>query len=230
MKIKNGFLIFCVFLGVLFSFCHKKGSDEPQPIVNSSSTSGTHSNPPKPYKTVYVSNELKEWGLFDVGSYWIYRDSITGVVDSLYVSSIEVTTPTLYYTGDSNVVSETISIKTNGYVSFILSSYPYDHISMYYQYPSYGSFFNLDSNIIDSQYGVLMNYSKSSLTVLGNIYSNIRYTRVLYSFYAQSSGQYFRDYGNYWKKNVGRIKFRNYLIPQSSQYYCKELLRYSVIQ
>lgn len=225
MRLRYRYLLLSVLVTFLFTFCHKKNTE---PINNSSTT--TNYNPIKPFRTVYVSDSLKEWGLFNVGSYWIYRDSVTTATDSVYVSSIEVSNLSQYYTVDSNIVVETIKIKTNGYDYFILSSYPHDNISMYYQAGMYAPFFNLDSTIIYPQEGMLNNYSTSNVNVFGNTFSNVRYTRVRYSFWVQSSGQYFREYGNYWKKNVGRIKWRDYMVPQNSAWYCKELIRYNVSQ
>lgn len=43
-------------------------------------------------RTTYLEEEMKDWILFDSGSYWVYIDSVTGAYDSVYVtkSGIEI--------------------------------------------------------------------------------------------------------------------------------------------
>jgi len=44
------------------------------------------------YEYFYISDNTKNWGLYQVGSYWIYKDEDTGQLDSVYVYDVKRTT------------------------------------------------------------------------------------------------------------------------------------------
>lgn len=237
MKAKSRYLILFAIFGLLFSFCRKKDSDQTQPTVNFSTTSGINSGPPKPYKTVYVSNELKEWGLYNVGSYWIYRDSISGITDSVYVSLVDTTYDKSYYTKDSDIVYEVIHIKTKGfsedYYSINADNAMYYVCNPNLTYPV--PCFILDTTANNTTFPQLpqVNITMPNLTVFGNQYSNVRHFRGTNYFQMHSSGNYYISESHFWKKNIGKIKFCHYPamgIYWGDTYRCRELVRYNVTQ
>jgi hypothetical protein len=44
------------------------------------------------YQYFYIPDSVKAWGLYQVGSYWIYKDEDTGQLDSVYVYDVKRTT------------------------------------------------------------------------------------------------------------------------------------------
>ncbi len=72
---------FCILfiLSFLFAFTSCKKDEDTPPVVRTD---------------VLVSSSLKDWGYFKKGSYWIYKDSIDNSLDSVYVTSITVSTST----------------------------------------------------------------------------------------------------------------------------------------
>lgn len=56
---------------------------------------------------VYLDAFTKDHFYFKPGSYWIYRDSISGRVDSFYVSSSNVST---LFSSNSNIVNEELKV------------------------------------------------------------------------------------------------------------------------
>lgn len=237
MKVCNQYLIIFLLFGLLFSFCRKKDSNQIQSTANSATTSGFYPGPPKPYKTVYVSNEIKEWGLFNVGSYWIYRDSISGIIDSIYVSSVDTTYDRSYYTKDSDIIYEVIHIKVNDFSEDYYSISAGDE--MYYVCNS-NLIFPVPCFILDTTVNNLVLYQIQqvnttipNLTIFGNQYTNVRFFRSTNYFQMHSSGNYYISESHFWKKNIGKIKFCHY--PSmgtywSDTYRCRELIRYNVSQ
>lgn len=226
MNNRNRFLTVVVLLGLLFSFCKKKDSYSPEPQPTPAPTT-----PPKPYRTVYVSNELKEWGLFNVGSYWIYRDSITGSTDSVYVSSIDTTYALNEYTADSNLLCESINVNFKSNLGF----YKHSMYSLFYSSHDiiFGKngppIFKLDTTIIPVN-GIKQNVDIPTINVLGNNYSNVRYL-MFYAYYSLHSSAYWIVEKSYFKKNVGLVK--NIGSPcgcPGGTYKYLELVRYHVTQ
>lgn len=43
------------------------------------------------YEYFYIPDSVKAWGLYQVGSYWIYKDEDTGQLDSVYVYDVKRT-------------------------------------------------------------------------------------------------------------------------------------------
>ncbi|MBK6521652.1 MAG: hypothetical protein IPG08_04605 [Sphingobacteriaceae bacterium] len=102
---------FCILfiLSFLFVFFSCKKEEDPAPIVRTD---------------VLVSSSLKDWGYFKKGSYWIYKDSIDNSIDSVYVTSITVSTST---TTAHNVENIIIRFNNPEY-DYALVSYPFDRI------------------------------------------------------------------------------------------------------
>jgi len=209
-------------LGLILSFCKKK--EEEVKTTNPPAVTPPVVTPPKPVRTFSVSNELKQWGLFKIGSYWIYKDSILPVTDSVYVISAITTTALITYKPDTNAVVETITINfyshkplivpaTSTFGSFFgsltLRSYPYDIITE----PVHGAVvFALDSTIIASSpnfgiYGITQNYSISNYLLNTINYGSVRYIDWGMKFTAHVGGLELIYSGKCsWKKNVGLVK------------------------
>ena len=92
--------LFIILIFSLITSCVKDYPIEPKPLPPPPKGQPAPL-PAKPYRTVFVSDSLKGYGQFKVGSYWIFRDSITSLTDSVYVNSITSYFITLDYTIDS---------------------------------------------------------------------------------------------------------------------------------
>lgn len=193
------------------------------PVLGIISCKKTEVTPPEEFKINYISDELKAWGLFKPGSYWIYRDTITGHTDSVYVKSIDHS----IYSYISNPALKDEKIKVNfgsgyGFTSYTLHPDGYiigdNRIKTFYIDPILVPYSGIGVNT------VLPNY-----TVSGNTFTNVRHT--LYSVWETvHSGGFSVWEENYWKRNVGIIKRK--ALPQAYGGYSQhlELVRYHVIQ
>lgn len=222
MKTRKVVLFLCVVLTILFSFCQKKDPNPSQPSANT--TSGTYSNPPKPYRTEYISKELREWAVFNVGSYWIYNDSINGIIDSVYVSSIDSTFYRYNSLQDSDIVYESINVhfgSTYGFSDYSLNTGDYIFGS------NRVSVFKLDT--AKTSVTIWANIDIPQLSVFGNNYNNVRYFYFWENHQAQSAFFIITE-KNYWAKNIGVIKRRGYQSYYGGFNQNLELIRYNVAQ
>ena len=159
-----------------------------------------NSEPPKKFGSCNVSMELKEWGLYSVGSYWIYKDSITGIFDSVYVESV-ISSRWRRNTKDSIISEEQIKVNlgsTNGFSNYTLDS----HGGIIGE--NNAMVFNLDT-VIPLYSQIRDNFNISLLNVLGQNYSQVRYLYIFQQNSANSSA-YIITEKNYMKKYVGIIK------------------------
>lgn len=187
---------------------------------------------PKAIKNIYVSNTIKEWAFFGVGTYWIMRDSASTNIDSIYVTEVITGSKKFSYSNDTDVVAEEITIKircTFGFFEHILNSFNND-VKILTAPSKSVTVFSFDTTNVTSVIGDGINRNNvlSSYTVLSVPYSNV--TRISYSYklYGQSHGEYWITGKDYWKKNIGIIKKYNFQAnPNASPY---ELLRYHIVQ
>lgn len=203
--------------------CEKKRDVEPTP--NATTSNQPTYVVPTHTKTISVSNTIKEWGLFQFGSYWIVKDSISSNLDSVYVTAINTQTIS-HCIGDTNFIEEQIVIDFSNYVLHTrhhLSSFPKDNIKVSVSRP-YITIFQPDTSTKDLG---LVNFSYIPLgTIAGNNYTDL--LREYHSEYVQNpSRSYVLFYEEaFWKKNVGLLK----LNQQGGLYGVKEVIRFNVIQ
>ncbi|MDZ4664876.1 MAG: hypothetical protein SGJ15_08380 [Bacteroidota bacterium] len=196
----------------VFTSCEKE--EDPVPVVRTD---------------VLVTPALKEWGYFKKGSYWIYKDSIDNSIDSVYITSITVSTST---STAHNIENITIRFNDPDY-EYALCSYPYDRIER--RGARNTIIFNPVYTATTSTYGygINNNYNVDTLkNVAGNTYANLRCIYYSYQYASQSSTTYLWEVERaYWKKNVGRVKKCPFpSTPSTINYHAYELLRFSVLQ
>ncbi|HQQ93974.1 MAG TPA: hypothetical protein PLQ93_05430 [Bacteroidia bacterium] len=195
------------------------------------------------YKFYPVSQELKDYGYFKLGSYWIYRtDTASDLTDSVYVKSVSTGTYSTWKNNDSIVVGEGIRIdfgfnnnsNPNGifYTRFELYSLPFQCLAAFpTALNNKGTgfvVFELDSMHIAATYGggMVENKSISNYVLDGVGFDNCRLVRYAWK-YSSPSGPSVSWFLSkcYWKKNVGLVNDQSYYVWERC-----ELLRYSVIQ
>jgi hypothetical protein len=66
---KINFLIYCIITFSLLQSCEKKCQDK---------------------KPILLEQEMKDWIFFQIGSYWIYEDSISKSIDSVYITDAKI--------------------------------------------------------------------------------------------------------------------------------------------
>ena len=188
---------------------------------------------PKPDKIISLSNKIKEWGYFKVGSYWIMRDSVTGFLDSVYVQSVSTSFHKYYTLSDSNILAEetTINFGFNANMPLFLgqlklASYPYDYISEQVYCTEYSIFIIDSTKIGGNGSGIILNKEAGNYQVLSNDYANVRLINESFKFACHSGPQVWIRESYYWVKKIGMIKKRRTV--ESLQVY--ELLRYKIYQ
>jgi hypothetical protein len=197
---------------IILSSCKKE--DDPVPVVRTDFP---------------VSAAVKSWGYFKKGSYWIYKDSVDASIDSIYVTSVTVSTST---TNTHNVENITIRFNDPEY-DYALVSHPFDRLEKRGIINTI--IFNTAYTSTTSAYGsgINNNYDVDTLkNVAGNTYANLRCIFYSYQYSSTTSTSYIWEVDrSYWKKNVGRIKKCPFpSTPFTSNYHAYELLRYNVIQ
>jgi hypothetical protein len=209
MKDKIHILVTLSCFCLLTTFCHRKQNE----VFG-----------PKEFGRATVSQELKEWGLFNVGSYWIYKDSLTGVSDSVYVVSV-ANISRKHFTSDSIISEEVIKVNfgsTHGFSNYTLE--PFGII----RGQSDVIVFRLDT-VIQPYSPIKTNKTLSTVNLLGNNYNQVRYLDFFEYKTLQSSG-YVLTEKNYLKRNVGVIKRMARLTYTGGFNQNLELLRYHIVQ
>jgi len=183
-------------------------------------------------KTIPVSEEIKQWGLFQQGSYWIVRDSLSLAIDSIYVEAVTYSHDTHEPGNDTIYIAETVSVEFSKpffHPDFTLSSYPYDHISSTDYHSAH--IFETDSTIANSKTeknGIFGNHPINNYKVQGNNYADTRFIFALFSYDGPSGNGSYRKYDrSFWHRNIGLVK-RIYFPGPSIR--CCELLRYHIVQ
>ncbi len=194
----------CLIIGLFVFFACKKEDSDPAP------------EPKTPFP---VTQSLKDWGYFKKGSYWIFRDSLTLAIDSVYVTQVSSGTQT---TTSHLVDYINISFNDPNY-DYTLCSWPYDRLERRGNWNSI--VFNPTQTSTTTTYGggINSNYDVDSLLIAG---SYIKTLRQIYYSYNNSVWEVERAY---WKKNVGRVK-KCPFPGNAALYRSNELLRYSVTQ
>lgn len=170
----------------------------------------------------YISDELKAWGLFMPGSYWIYRDTITGHYDSVYVSSVDH-----YMTSYGGADRKYEMIRVNFHSSYGFTGYTLDSEG-YINGNNRIKAFYVEPKLIPYS-GMGLNAVLPTYTVSGNTFTNVRHT-VYYVWETVRSGGFPVWEENYWKRNVGVIKRKAILQYYGGYTQQLELVRYHVIQ
>lgn len=202
---------FWVFFSLLISFIAFSCQKEP-------------TAPPASKTLMPVSQAIKDWGHFKKGSYWIYRDSVTSTVDSVYVTSVSLGTQT---TTSHLVDYITISFSDPDF-DYTLCSWPFDRLE--HRSTFNAVVFNPSATNTTSTYGggINANYSVDSLLVAGTYSYNLQHLFYSYQFANPSVWEVERCY---WKKHIGRVKKCPHpSTPFTSLYHAYELIRYNVVQ
>jgi hypothetical protein len=166
---------------------------------------------PKPIKTIPVSNEIKDWAFFKIGSYWIVRNDSTNQIDSLYVSAIQYSTYTLTsIQPDTIIYADQIimTFKSSSFHStYTISSYPNDNVmSHIVTNSSVLKFKILELDTINPSLEIVENKILSNLTIGGNNYSDVRYIECYFVYSLPSNPTLYYGENNYWKKHIGLLK------------------------
>ena len=78
--------------------------------------------------TYYIPQQFKDYGIFKIGSYWLYIDDSTGQIDSSYMKYTPEPILSLEYGQGTNTTWETCTIDYGGYFfnGTYLNPYQYD--------------------------------------------------------------------------------------------------------
>lgn len=203
-------LLGCVFV---FSFCKKKDTVE----------------------ELSVSEDVKAYGCFQPGTYWIYRDSATGTIDSLYVT--QTARSISHNRVEENKYHNVEILKLNARSGQSQSSgvmmtlaadrgktifnHGTDNVVIY--------MFDVDPNhVYEFGGGINKHVVLANCTLQNNNYSDVH----VVSYYQKINsrmGTYWVVGKNYWKKNIGIIKKYGFG-PNFVASSCSELIRYHIVQ
>jgi len=173
----------------------------------------------------YIPSYIKQYSLFQVGSYWIYKNEMTGLFDSCFIDK----PPTISLAdlqGMNTDLWETFNIKYNG--SFIIESwYMFDQYHM--GLLSVQDAFCLSGSSISPGYS----YKMSSSKIFSNLFfydsliiNNKTHFNVMNTEYQEiSPTNDTSKYLFYFEKSVGLIK---YIYRQQDKDTIWNLVRYHV--
>lgn len=214
-----------IFITVfLLTACKKK---EPEDVTS----------PPKPTKTIPVSQEIKDYAYFKTGSYWIVRNDTTNSTDSVYVSSIQNVTYTLNSSQSDTIISaQQIILKFQSasfHTTYTISSYPNDNVSAHF-ITSKGnriSFRILELDTLTPAIEIVENSVIPNITIGGMNYSDVRYIDCFFGYVEPSSPQVYYYETNYWKKHVGLLKTKSqFSAMEFGHWEPLSVIRYNVTQ
>ncbi|MBI4647995.1 MAG: hypothetical protein HY738_15770 [Bacteroidia bacterium] len=170
---------------------------------------------PKCSSIARIPEEMKSYVMFPEGSYWIYRDSATGVFDSVILKRQEI--EIVKYDEESNKC--------------------FEEIEQYFYY-SFDNLYIRHRGTISSYHNLLGDYFNGDI---GDSLSNgLKYIALYDSFYINNTFyfevKYFYNYSNttrwnrrsYWVENIGIIKTIRYpsLMPDTLKVF--NLIRYFI--
>jgi hypothetical protein len=144
---------------------------------------------------------------FKLGTYWIYKDTISGRVDSFVVTERKDTTQ-MSYIEDKIITYQRIGCKIAEYHSGLL----YDTI--YWGIGIYANGLTFSNSISGGGESSLKNAIKTSVTLQGTYYDNV------YEFFSGSKLFYVKD-------DIGFIRF--YFVKFIEPINVWELVRYNII-
>ncbi len=200
--------------------CKKQQTQSDQYVHHSCSTNDTVPNP-----------QLIHDYLFNAGSFWIYKDSVSGAIDSCFVDSIVTgyqiyddppTTPSTgtCYHNDKYIGNKKTSLFPNEY--YIVGSY----MQRFPEYPNHGPwspiFAFLMGNNLDVQFrwkDTLMQNCTIGTLIYNNVYKLFYINELGMNHPQEDSGYY------YMKAGIGIIKGEYYNGGQKSVF---ELVRYHI--
>ncbi len=225
----KNFTIFCMLCIIIVS-CKKDAKIETTTTqINSQNL--PNNLPPKPIKKINIPDSIKSYSFFKIGTYWVYKDSIDGSIDSTYVTSIDTSYTLVVTNVDSNYLYENykIYLSSNFRYSYfsVLADNPNDVISNMYGIPDNHPFsvFSIN-NKTQAGSGCCDSYPVNNLLVSGISYFGIRYFYGYFNFTVPSGG-YTAGGQFYWKKGIGVLKYLDIL--KSGKHF-RELIRYQVVQ
>jgi len=73
-------LAYLLFISICLTGCQKCKKKQPEPVV---------------YTNGSFNQSVKNYGVFKPGTYWVYQDSISGILDSVWVYQYAETTDTI---------------------------------------------------------------------------------------------------------------------------------------
>jgi hypothetical protein len=179
-----------------------------------------------------ISDELKQWYLYQRGSYWIYWNESTNILDSTYVE-IDPAYSTYHSTVSDDVV-DTYDHISNKYEGAFVQGFAIDpsEVSCHLNFLNNSSAeYAYLTNVIEGSYidisGDRFEYVKhyDTLTFNGITFENVRYTKCSRKYIQKISNSIVLHF--YCAKNIGLIKFRFEYNGQDTTW---SLLRFHVIQ
>jgi hypothetical protein len=151
---------------------------------------------PEELPTYYIPQEFKDYVVFPVGSYWVYKDSVSGVLDTvtLQEQTFSITEIDLGYKEERLSQTYYYSIKDTLYMAIS----EFDEFGQIFQYRDYWNFFFVYANIGYTSWNDISVVSYSdSMTVNGVPYLDV---------YCISRPSLGTKYYYYWSDEIGLIK------------------------
>ncbi len=225
-------IVYILFISICLTGCQKCKEKQPEPVV---------------YTNVEPSQPVKEYCIFKPGTYWVYQDSTSGILDSVWVYQYTETTDTFEKpTNTFNIcpvyLYRTFSSKyrSNNYIEFnttfqIASNSNMVLESVIDSTGYIGQYVKLHSPFINNK--VMSYITQDNCTFLQQIptiqLSSITYSNVIkYKHSRDFSSYYFINYqhfenktNTYFAPNIGMIRKE---LPDSNKVW--NLIRYNIVQ
>ena len=123
------------------------------------------------YEYFNIPDNVKAWGLYQVGSYWIYKDEDTGQLDSVYVYEVKRTT--------NDEVSDKLHhrIYESFYVHLKNSNNETKFIQLEWSYTKYGDV-NINNNRFKEYFDLqFFHLTSMEFEINSVIYSDVAYLK-----------------------------------------------------
>ena len=160
--------------------------------------------PTRVYFTRYNNPAIDQY-TFQPGTYWIYRDSLSGVEDSIVVTS---------QYSDTIVMNQQRQFAEQSHMSLTHYTNNYTYSGSFFVGYDYISFYDGYSSQIESS---LATTTTTDATIMGVYYTGLK--KVGYS------------YAQMWlKEGIGPLQYTTYNYSGSGNYAVKQLVRYHIVQ
>jgi hypothetical protein len=205
------FCLVCLAFITLSVSCKKDKDEQPTPA---------------PAEPVVLSEELKSYGLFQPGTYWIYKNTSDNSIDSIYVTAVGL----LPISGENLQIkfgmNDTLPQYYNPFKTFVLGNNDkreeilVDGLNL----------FRTDSTYLvnPTEIGVSENSSVGPLLVQNQNYGTCRRIKFkTLNYHAASQTHFDHTYEVFWKPHIGIVKM---VQSGHSSLGSWELIRYDVKQ
>jgi hypothetical protein len=190
----------------------------------------------------FIPADMKAYWDFRPGSYWIYKDSVSGAIDSVYVTNrVNNTGDGILNYNKENIIYEYLQVdmhsSLDGYdyqywINTQAGGKGYDDYNVVYATKAKpGDFVDTHNNfvyplIIGNHTYNFYGTSETDTCIINSLYNNyLGYNDVVEMINTLNSFEHYKHTKSFYAKNIGLVRYE---VPDSNKY--RQLIDYYIVQ